>query len=60
MGPRSSADDSQTPTVTAVTPCTELETRYGLTHGRMVAWNPTILSNCEYLTLGYDSLLRLC
>jgi len=37
--------------------CTRVETKYGLTHGRFVAWNPSVLNNCESLVLllaGYN------
>ncbi len=28
-------------------PCQIIETKYGLTHGRFVAWNPAVLDSCK-------------
>ncbi|KAI0857961.1 hypothetical protein F4860DRAFT_487726 [Xylaria cubensis] len=35
-------------------PCQIIETKYGLSHGRFVAWNPAVLSNCTGMYPGYD------
>lgn len=31
-------------------PCQIIETKFGLNHNRFVAWNPAVLSNCEFFT----------
>ncbi|RYP41942.1 hypothetical protein DL768_010417 [Monosporascus sp. mg162] len=35
-------------------PCTQIETKFGLSHARFVAWNPAVKTNCTGLYLGYD------
>ncbi|KAI8945349.1 hypothetical protein F4801DRAFT_568522 [Xylaria longipes] len=35
-------------------PCQIIETQYGLSHARFVAWNPAVLSNCTGMYPGYD------
>ncbi|KAI2463544.1 hypothetical protein F4781DRAFT_416270 [Annulohypoxylon bovei var. microspora] len=35
-------------------PCQEVETQYGISHDRFVAWNPAVLDNCTGLYMGYD------
>ncbi|KAH6679021.1 hypothetical protein B0J14DRAFT_649409 [Halenospora varia] len=35
-------------------PCLIVETQYGLTHGRFVAWNPAVGVNCTGIERNYD------
>ncbi|KAI3336890.1 hypothetical protein HD806DRAFT_475086 [Xylariaceae sp. AK1471] len=35
-------------------PCQIIETKYGLSHARFVAWNPSVLNNCTEIYTGYD------
>ncbi|KAK3898440.1 hypothetical protein C8A05DRAFT_18986 [Staphylotrichum tortipilum] len=35
-------------------PCTLMETAYGLSHPRFVAWNPAVQQNCSGLSPGYE------
>ncbi|KAI1120092.1 hypothetical protein F5Y10DRAFT_290339 [Nemania abortiva] len=35
-------------------PCQIIETQYGLSHARFIAWNPAVLDNCTGLYPGYD------
>ncbi|KAH8682066.1 hypothetical protein BX600DRAFT_544497 [Xylariales sp. PMI_506] len=35
-------------------PCQIIETEYGISHLRFVAWNPVVQDNCTGLYLGYD------
>ncbi|KAJ3577806.1 hypothetical protein NPX13_g2762 [Xylaria arbuscula] len=38
----------------ANSPCQIIETKFGLSHARFVAWNPSVLSNCTEIYSGYD------
>ncbi|KAI0141569.1 hypothetical protein GGR57DRAFT_404025 [Xylariaceae sp. FL1272] len=35
-------------------PCQIIETKFGLSHARFVAWNPAVLTNCTEMYSGYD------
>ncbi|KAI1108518.1 hypothetical protein F5Y14DRAFT_82245 [Nemania sp. NC0429] len=35
-------------------PCQIIETKYGVSHARFVAWNPSVLNNCTQMYTGYD------
>ncbi|KAH7038274.1 uncharacterized protein B0I36DRAFT_359860 [Microdochium trichocladiopsis] len=35
-------------------PCQIIETKFGISHARFVAWNPAVQSDCRGLYLGYD------
>ncbi len=35
-------------------PCTLMETAYGLSHARFVAWNPAVKQDCSGLYPGYE------
>ncbi|KAI0449631.1 hypothetical protein F5B21DRAFT_509009 [Xylaria acuta] len=35
-------------------PCQIIETKFGLSHARFVAWNPAVLDNCTQIYSGYD------
>ncbi|KAH7081116.1 hypothetical protein BKA63DRAFT_201695 [Paraphoma chrysanthemicola] len=37
-----------------VDPCAVMETQYGLSHARFVAWNPSVFQNCTGIVYGYD------
>jgi len=34
-------------------PCGIIETKHGLTHGRMIAWNPRVYNNCTGIERNY-------
>ncbi|KAL8366130.1 hypothetical protein RB595_004753 [Gaeumannomyces hyphopodioides] len=34
--------------------CSVIEQRYGLSHARFVAWNPSVLSDCSGINIGYE------
>lgn len=38
----------------AALPCQIIETKFGLSHARFVAWNPAVLSNCTGINRFYD------
>ncbi|KAH8162385.1 hypothetical protein CIB48_g5862, partial [Xylaria polymorpha] len=38
----------------ANSPCQIIETEFGLSHARFVAWNPSVLDNCTEIYSGYD------
>ncbi|KAL6697209.1 hypothetical protein J3F84DRAFT_368307 [Trichoderma pleuroticola] len=35
-------------------PCQIIETEFGISHARFIAWNPAVQDNCTGLYLGYD------